>query len=86
VDRQLLSVFDTVGGEVGRRSVEVVKPGGIVIELTGVDPATQAAADEAGVRTVYHAVHTDATQLAAFFDAEDLAGSTSHDSTTRAKR
>jgi len=57
-------VFDNVCGEVGRRSVEVVKPGGIVIELTGVDPATQAAADEAGVRAVYHAVHTDAAQLA----------------------
>jgi NADPH:quinone reductase-like Zn-dependent oxidoreductase len=57
-------VFDNVSGEVGRRSVEVVKPGGIVIELTGVDPATQAAADEAGVRAVYHAVHRDAVQLA----------------------
>ena len=57
-------VFDNVCGEVGRRSVEVVKPGGIVIELTGVAPATQAAADDAGVRAVYHAVHTDAAQLA----------------------
>ena len=57
-------VFDNVCGEVGRRSVEVVKPGGIVIELTGVDPATQAAADGAGVRAVYHAVHRDAAQLA----------------------
>ncbi|WUV82425.1 NADP-dependent oxidoreductase [Streptomyces sp. NBC_01476] len=57
-------VFDNVCGEVGLRSIEVAKPGGIVIELTGVDPATQAAADAAGVRAVYHPVHTDAAQLA----------------------
>ncbi|MEV7976000.1 NADP-dependent oxidoreductase [Streptomyces sp. NPDC086519] len=65
-------VIDNICGAVGRRSVEVVKPGGILVELTGVDPATRAAADEAGVRAQYQAVHTDAGHLA---ELAELAGS-----------
>ena len=56
-------VLDTVGGALAGQSLAVVKPGGVLIELPGVDDDLAAAAERAGVRAVYHAVHTDREQL-----------------------
>lgn len=74
-------VLDTVSGPLGPPSVAVLKPGGLLIELPGVSEETQAAADAAGIRAAYHAVHTDRaqlTQIAALAGAGTLAVTVSH--------
>ena len=57
-------VLDAVGGPVGLSSIAVTKGGGVVVALPGVSEDMKAAADGAGVRAVYHAVHPDGAQLA----------------------
>ena len=52
-------VLDTLGGETATRSVDVLRPGGIVVSLLPGDAHTGAAAERAGVRAVVLLVEHD---------------------------
>lgn len=68
-------VLDTKSGRLGPQSVAVTRRGGLVIELLGVSDETRAAAEAAGVRADYHAVHPDGDhlrQLAGLVEAGSL--------------
>ena len=58
-------VIDPIGGDYGRRSLEVLRPGGVLLLIVGrADEALTAAAEKAGVRVVRHLVHPDGPGLA----------------------
>lgn len=57
------AVFDTVGGETYKRSLQVLKPGGCIVTMVG--PQDEAAAQEKGVRTVAQATQVTTERLAA---------------------
>jgi NADPH:quinone reductase-like Zn-dependent oxidoreductase len=56
------AVLDTVGGETQERSWKVVKPGGILVSIVGIED--QSAAERHGVRGAAFMAHPDAEQLA----------------------
>lgn len=67
-------VFDTVGGETGTRSIATLKPGGIIVSITGMPD--QAACKERGVRGTAILVRPSGPQLAelaAMIEKETLA-------------
>ncbi|HEX6677951.1 MAG TPA: NADP-dependent oxidoreductase [Actinomycetes bacterium] len=62
-------VLDPVGGDYARRSLEVLRPGGVLLMIAGrADEALTAAAGSAGVRIVRHLVHPDGPGLARLAD------------------
>jgi NADPH:quinone reductase-like Zn-dependent oxidoreductase len=62
-------VLDPIGGDYGRRSLEVLRPGGVLLMIAGhADAALTATADSAGVRIVRHLVHPDGPGLARLAD------------------
>jgi NADPH:quinone reductase-like Zn-dependent oxidoreductase len=68
-------VIDTVGGDYGMRSLDVIRPGGILIVLSGVSTELAVAAGAAGIRAEYHLVRPDGpglARLAEFVDSGDL--------------
>ena len=63
-------VLDSVGGDTQDRSWQVLKPGGLLITLLGLEPGAAAAAAR-GVRGVMQATRPDATQLHEIADLID---------------
>ncbi len=58
-------VIDPIGGDYSRRSLEVLRPGGVLLLIVGrADEALTAAAESAGVRIIRHLVHPDRPGLA----------------------
>ncbi len=58
-------VIDPIGGDHGRRSLEVLRRGGVLLLIVGhADEALTATAGSAGVRIVRHLVHPDGPGLA----------------------
>ncbi len=62
-------VLDTIGGEMGKRSFAVLKPGGLLITFSS-PPDTQAA-EARGVRTHFMGVEPNAAQLGQIADLID---------------
>jgi len=56
--------FDTVGGEVQTRSVEAVRPGGVLVSILALSDETKRAAEARGVRLEYVFVAPNGAQLA----------------------
>lgn len=69
-------VIDTVGGDYGMRSLNVIRPGGILIVVSGgVSAELAVAAETAGIRAEHHLVRPDGpalARLAEFVDSGDL--------------
>ncbi len=69
-------VIDTIGGDCGMRSLNVIRPGGMLIVIRGgMSAELAAAAGAAGVRAGNHLVRPDGpglARLAGFVDAGDL--------------
>ena len=63
VVRDLDAVLDLVGGDVAQRSIQVLRPGGVVASTLG--GLTQQQAAESGVRSVSVMTRTSPTELAA---------------------
>ncbi|PWV56553.1 NADP-dependent oxidoreductase [Chitinophaga sp. S165] len=62
-------VFDGVGGDMVRRSIQVVKPGGKIISIpTGVPAEVVDAAKENGVNAFFFLVQSNGTDMAALAD------------------
>lgn len=57
-------VLDTMGGDVARKSLELLKPGGILVGVAPPNDKTVAAATAAGKRTAGLQVRPDGAQLA----------------------
>jgi NADPH:quinone reductase-like Zn-dependent oxidoreductase len=62
-DQPVDVALDLVGGETGRRVLAAVRPGGVLIALTGAPDDLRAAADAAGVRVATTAVRTERAWL-----------------------
>jgi NADPH:quinone reductase-like Zn-dependent oxidoreductase len=66
-------VVDPIGGDYSRRSLAVLRPGGVLLPIVGrPDEALAAAADAAGVRVVRHLVHPDGPGLARLAELAEL--------------
>jgi NADPH:quinone reductase-like Zn-dependent oxidoreductase len=70
-------VMDTVGGEVQDRSWQVLKPGGILLAVTGLNPDSEERARERGVRATYFIGADDncggtLSEIAALIEAGEL--------------
>ena len=67
-------VLDTVGGETLARSIAVVKPGGMVVSITGApDPKALEARGVRGKRMIGHPDAAALAELAALVEAKRLA-------------
>ncbi len=62
-------VLDTIGGETGRRSLAVLKPGGLLITFSA--PPDTKAAEARGLRTHFMGVEPNAAQLGQIADLID---------------
>ena len=71
VARDVDLVLDSVGGDTQNRSWQVLKPGGLLITLLGLEPGAAEAAAARGVRGVMQATRPDATQLHEIADLID---------------
>jgi NADPH:quinone reductase-like Zn-dependent oxidoreductase len=56
-------VLDTMGGDTQERSLQVIKPGGVLVSLIGFSPETMEAAAARNVRTEMVAQHANADHL-----------------------
>jgi NADPH:quinone reductase-like Zn-dependent oxidoreductase len=68
-------VLDLIGGEIAERSIGVLKPGGVLVQIVPGTPATAQKAATANVRTIAVRVHPDGGQLreiAALIDSGKL--------------
>jgi NADPH:quinone reductase len=62
-DRSADVALDLIGGDTGRRALDAVRPGGVLIVLKGADDDLRTAADAAGVRVAPTAVRTERAWL-----------------------
>jgi NADPH:quinone reductase-like Zn-dependent oxidoreductase len=68
-------VLNTIRGDYATRSLRVLRPGGLLVSIVGVEPGTADVAREAGVRCenmLVDADHTGMTEIARLAEADKL--------------